>query len=105
MDTLEAHNIGPSVLTLQEAMSTLEINEEGHLFRLKLKQSSELEEVQERVIRVPVDLAARNCVWHFVGVRQRAATQPACDRRVDADACTVSDGRLDADDLANSCAT
>ena len=49
--------------------------------------------------------AACNCVWHCVGVRQRAAAQPARDRRVDADACTVSDGRLDADDLANSCAT
>jgi len=44
-------------------------------------------------------------VWHFVGVRQRAAAQPARDRRVDANACTVSDGRLDADDLANSNAT
>ena len=60
---------------------------------------------QEFAIRVPADLAARNCVWHCVGVRQRAAAQPARDRRVDADACTVSDGRLDADDLANSCAT
>ena len=60
---------------------------------------------QECVIRVPVDIAARNCVWHCVGVRQRAAEQPARDRRVDADSSTVSDGRLDADDHANSCAT
>jgi len=44
-------------------------------------------------------------VEHCIGVRQRAAAQPARDRHVDADCCTVSDGRLDADDLANSCAT
>ena len=41
MDTLEAKNLGPSVLTLQEAMSFLEKNQEGTLFQLKLKSSEE----------------------------------------------------------------
>jgi hypothetical protein len=37
MSTLEAHNLGPTILTLQEAIGMLENNEEGSLFNLKLK--------------------------------------------------------------------
>jgi hypothetical protein len=37
MDTLEDKDLGISVLTLQEAISTLEMNQEGTLFQVKLK--------------------------------------------------------------------
>jgi hypothetical protein len=40
MNTLEATNLGPSVLTLQEAMSSLEPGTEGTMFLMKFKSSS-----------------------------------------------------------------
>jgi hypothetical protein len=40
MNTLEANNLGTSLLTLQEAMSSLEAGLEGTMFQMKLKPSS-----------------------------------------------------------------
>ena len=52
MDTLEANNLGPPVLTLQEAMSSLEAGLEGTMFQMNLKSSEG--EALERVIRVRI---------------------------------------------------
>ena len=49
MNTLEAGSLS-CVLTLQEALSSLDLNREGTLFHLKIKQESA--EVDERVIRM-----------------------------------------------------
>jgi hypothetical protein len=52
MDTLEANNLGPPVLTLQEAMSSLAAGLEGTMFQMNLKSSEG--EALERVIRVRI---------------------------------------------------
>ena len=52
MNTLEETNLGPSILTLQEAISTLDMNSKGSLFLLKLSASSTEEKSHERVIRL-----------------------------------------------------
>jgi hypothetical protein len=54
METLEAANIGPSLLTLQEALSTLDISNEGTLFHLKLKPSSDSNKSEsfERILNI-----------------------------------------------------
>ena len=55
MNTLEETNLGPSILTLQEAICTLDMSSEGlrgSLFLLKLSASSTEEKSHERVIRL-----------------------------------------------------
>jgi hypothetical protein len=52
MYTLEANDLKPSTLTLQEAMSSLEVGLEGTMFMLKFKSSEE--EASERVIRIRI---------------------------------------------------
>ena len=55
METLEDKDLGLSVLTLQEAISTLEMNQEGTLFQVKLKPQKDVtEKSQDKVIRVRV---------------------------------------------------
>jgi hypothetical protein len=54
MNTLEATNLGPSILTLQEAMSSLEAGLEGTMFQMKFTSSAEEEIILERVIRLRV---------------------------------------------------
>ena len=49
METLEAHDLG-QVLTLQEVMSSLEMNQEGSIYQLKL--TTEHTKDQERVVRL-----------------------------------------------------
>ena len=45
MNTIEATNLGPSILTLQEAMSSLEAGLEGSMFQMKLTSSAEEEAI------------------------------------------------------------
>jgi hypothetical protein len=54
MDTIEDKELGLSVLTLQEAISLVELNQEGTLFQVKLKPQEVAEENQDRVIRVRI---------------------------------------------------
>jgi hypothetical protein len=54
MDTLEDKELGLSVLTLQEAISLVELNQEGTLFQIKFKPQEVEEESQDRVIRVRI---------------------------------------------------
>ena len=54
METLEDKDLGLSVLTLQEAISLVESNQEGTLFQVKLKPQEAVKEDQDRVIRVRI---------------------------------------------------
>ena len=54
MDTIEDKELGLSVLTLQEAISLVELNQEGTLFQIKFKPQEVEEESQDRVIRVRI---------------------------------------------------
>jgi hypothetical protein len=54
MDTLDDKELGVSVLTLQEAISLVELNQEGTLFQIKFKPQEVEEESQDRVIRVRI---------------------------------------------------
>ena len=54
MDTLEDKELGLSVLTLQEAISLVELNQEGTLFQIKFKPQEVEKEGQDRVIRVRI---------------------------------------------------
>jgi len=38
MNSLQTENLGPSILTMQEALSTFDVNEESALYNLKLKE-------------------------------------------------------------------
>jgi hypothetical protein len=51
MNTLESDHLNAQVLTLQEAISTVEMNQEGSVFLLKLKDL-EGGKSKERVIRL-----------------------------------------------------
>jgi len=49
MDTLEIHNIGHSIITLQEAMSSLEITDKDIVFNFKLPSSEE--QIEEETLK------------------------------------------------------